>query len=162
MNRPTICFCLLASEAGSCSLTSGTKLWGRQRSESEELRDNRTAAETCCSSFQRPHGVKVKHGRLQLGQLYRRDPHSPDVAELVVAAVLFHCCYFRSHPVQRKRAETTHGRLVTKSPQHPTPNNSWKSAVLAHSPIRRPDKRLSFRNSSCYFGRDSKVGWNEK
>lgn len=51
--------------------------------------------------------MKVKHGRLQLAQLDRRDSHSPDVAELVVAAVLLHCCYFRSHPAQ-KRVQRQH------------------------------------------------------
>lgn len=46
--------------------------------------------------------MKVKHGRLQLGQLDRRDSDRPDVAQLVVAAVLLHCCYFWSHPAQRR------------------------------------------------------------
>lgn len=46
--------------------------------------------------------MKVKHGRLQLGQLYRRDPDSPDVTQLVVATVLLHGGYFWSHPAQKR------------------------------------------------------------
>lgn len=46
-----------------------------------------------------PHGVQVEHGRLQLGQLDGGDADGPDVAQLVVTAVLLHRRHFRSHPV---------------------------------------------------------------
>ena len=36
------------------------------------------------------HGVQVEHGRLQLGQLDRRDPHRPDITEVVVAPLPLH------------------------------------------------------------------------
>ena len=36
------------------------------------------------------HGVQVEHGRLQLGQLDRRDPHRPDITEVVVSALTLH------------------------------------------------------------------------
>lgn len=58
--------------------------------------------------------MKVEHGRLQLGQLDRRDPHSPDVAELVVAAVLLHRRYFRSHPARRRVQRPPKGGLMRK------------------------------------------------
>lgn len=50
-----------------------------------------------------PHGVQVEHGRLQLGQLDGGDAHGPDVAQLVVAAVLLHRRNFWSHPEERKQ-----------------------------------------------------------
>jgi hypothetical protein len=31
--------------------------------------------------------VQVEHGRLQLGQLNGRDPHGPDITEVVVASL---------------------------------------------------------------------------
>lgn len=37
-----------------------------------------------------PHGVQVEHGGLQLGQLDGRDPHGPDITEVVVTALPLH------------------------------------------------------------------------
>lgn len=50
-----------------------------------------------------PHGVQVEHGRLQLGQLDGGDADGPDVAQLVVTAVLLHRRHFRSHPVEKNK-----------------------------------------------------------
>lgn len=50
----------------------------------------------------KPHGVKIKHGRLKLGEFNRRDADSPDIAELVVSAVLLHRGDFWGHPLKQK------------------------------------------------------------
>lgn len=52
-----------------------------------------------------PHGVQVEHGRLQLSQLDGGDADGPDVAQLVVTAVLLHRRHFRSHPVGEKKKQ---------------------------------------------------------
>ena len=36
------------------------------------------------------HGVQVEHGRLQLRQLDRSDPHRPDITEVVVTPLPLH------------------------------------------------------------------------
>lgn len=48
----------------------------------------------------KPHGVEVEHGRLQLCQLDGSDAHGPDVAQLVVAAVLLHRRHLGGHPAK--------------------------------------------------------------
>lgn len=45
-----------------------------------------------------PHRMQVEHGRLQLSQLDGRDANRPDVAQLVVTAVLLHGRHLWSHP----------------------------------------------------------------
>ncbi len=45
--------------------------------------------------------MEVKHGRLKLCQLYRRDSNRPDVAEVIVAALPLHSRHLRGHPVGR-------------------------------------------------------------
>ena len=40
---------------------------------------------------ERPHWVEVEHGRLELRTLDGRDPHSPNITEMVVAALALHC-----------------------------------------------------------------------
>lgn len=53
-----------------------------------------------------PHWVQVEHWRLQLSQLDGGDADSPDVAQLVVAAVLLHRCHFWSHPEEKKKKQS--------------------------------------------------------
>lgn len=57
-----------------------------------------------------PHGVQVEHGRLQLSQLDGGDADGPDVAQLVVAAVLLHRCHFWSHPEVKRRGQNSAGK----------------------------------------------------
>lgn len=51
-----------------------------------------------------PHRMEVKHGRLKLSQLNGGNAESPDVAQVVVATLLFHCHYLWSHPGKSKVA----------------------------------------------------------
>ena len=62
--------------------------------------------------------MQVKHRRLQLGQLDGRDADGPDVAQLVVAAVLLHRRYFWSHPGQsRDRDPVMNQNYATTKPR---------------------------------------------
>lgn len=56
--------------------------------------------------YERPHGVQVEHGRLQLRQFDGGDAHSPDVTLLVVAALPLHCCHLSHTGSTRERAQT--------------------------------------------------------
>lgn len=58
-----------------------------------------------------PHWVEVKHGRLELSQFDGGDADSPDVTQVVVAALLLNCSHLWSHPTQtreKKRRRTSH------------------------------------------------------
>ena len=46
-----------------------------------------------------PHGMEVKHRRLQFCKLDGSDPHRPDITLLVVAPLPLHSCHLRGHPV---------------------------------------------------------------
>lgn len=68
------------------------------------------------SNTNTPHGVEIKHGRLELCQFDGCDANCPDVAQLVVAALLLHRGHLRSHP------ETTHALLsLVSQSQSSTP-----------------------------------------
>ena len=47
---------------------------------------------------ERPHRVKVEHGRLQLGKFDGCDAHRPDVALLVIAALPLHGRHLTHRP----------------------------------------------------------------
>lgn len=47
-----------------------------------------------------PHRVEVEHGGLQLGELDGGDADGPDVAQVVVAALLLHGRHLWSHPAE--------------------------------------------------------------
>lgn len=49
-----------------------------------------------------PHGMQVKHRRLEFSQLYSCNAHSPDITQLVVAPFPLNCCHFWCHPVERE------------------------------------------------------------
>ena len=48
---------------------------------------------------ERPHRMQVEHGWLKLGKLNSCNAHSPDITQLVVAALAFYGCHFGSHPI---------------------------------------------------------------
>lgn len=50
-----------------------------------------------------PHGVKVKHRWLKLCQLYASDAHCPDITQMVISTLLFHCSHLRGHPNKIKK-----------------------------------------------------------
>lgn len=56
--------------------------------------------------------MQVKHRRLELSQLYGCDANSPDVTQLVVAPVLLHCSYFRSHPKESEDRDLAVAHLL--------------------------------------------------
>ena len=45
-----------------------------------------------------PHGVEIKHGGLELGELDGGDADGPDVTLLVVPALSLHSGHLRRHP----------------------------------------------------------------
>ena len=74
-----------------------------------------------------PHGVEIKHGRLELCKLYGCDADSPDVTLLVVASFPLHRSDLWGHP-----GETTQNRIT-----------SWKAIWIYHSvSYHRADSRL--------------------
>jgi hypothetical protein len=45
--------------------------------------------------------MEVEHRGLQFGQLNGRDAHSPNITQVVVAALPFHSSHLGSHPIGR-------------------------------------------------------------
>lgn len=62
------------------------------------------AVEVNVACAEAPHWMEVEHGRLKLGQFDGGNAKSPDVTQVVVAALLLHRYYLRSHPANSKVA----------------------------------------------------------
>lgn len=77
---------------------------------------------SCYMFSDTPHGMQVKHGRLQLGQFDGSDTDGPDVTQLVVSTLPPHCRHLWSHP-----ATANHRACYYKTTHHWPQKDSRKS-----------------------------------
>lgn len=93
----------------------------------------------------RPHWMKIKHGWLKLCQFNCCYANCPDITELVVTTILFHCCNFWSHPLNAKPASVIqHGDrilpcLYPRISQHFTA--LWRDLFQCNRPTQRIEGR---------------------
>lgn len=97
-----------------------------------------------------PHGVQVEHGRLQLSQLDGSDADSPDVTQLVVAAVLLHRCHFWSHPEEKETEQNSARKHYTPFLTRVSEYRRLNYAQLSNTEQKTKQKIQAVSFSLCF------------